>query len=352
MSIREKFFQAMRREKGGFVPFEFSLCPSLYEEFKRRTGAEDYAEYYNFPARVLWLQFTGNKEKYRAFYPPGSDFYLDGWGVGYKSGSVAHFTEMQHPMAGFSSRAEFESYPYPDPDKDYDLGSLPQRVRELKNRDLIAVAGMECTIFEISWYLRGMDNFMVDMALNPDLAVCLLDHIEKISCKFACYYASAGFDVLRLGDDVSTQLDMMMSPAMWREFIKPRLAAVINAARSVKPDILIFYHGDGNLQKIIPDLIGIGVDILNPVQPECMDPLEIKKQYGDRLSFWGTIGTQTTMPFGTPAEVKEYCRKMIREVGKGGGLFLAPTHVLEPEVTWENIEVFINVVREYNETGV
>jgi uroporphyrinogen decarboxylase len=90
------------------------------------------------------------------------------------------------------------------------------------------------------------------------------------------------------------------------------------------------------------------VDILNPIQPECMDPVEIKNTYGDRLSFWGTIGTQSTMPFGTPQEVREACMRMIGEVGNGGGLFLAPTHVVEPEVPWENIQAFIDTVQEYN----
>lgn len=112
---------------------------------------------------------------------------------------------------------------------------------------------------------------------------------------------------------------------------------------------MIFYHGDGNLQKIIPDLIEIGVEILNPIQPECMNPVEIKKKYGDRLSFWGTLGTQSTMPFGTSGEVREYCKRMIEMIGKGGGLILAPTHLLEPEVPWDNVQAFIDTVREYND---
>lgn len=152
-----------------------------------------------------------------------------------------------------------------------------------------------------------------------------------------------------MGDDVSTQLGMMMSPEMWRKYLKPRLDRVIKAAKDVKPDIMIFYHGDGNLQEIIPELIEIGVEILNPVQPECMDPVEIKQKFGNRLSFWGTIGTPTTMPFGTPDEVRRVCRRNIEEVGKGGGLVLSPTHVLEPEVPWENIQAFIETVMEYNE---
>lgn len=106
------------------------------------------------------------------------------------------------------------------------------------------------------------------------------------------------------------------------------------------------------LRAIIPELIEIGVEILNPIQPECMDPVIIKKQYGERLSFWGTLGTQTTMPFGTAVEVRQVCQKMFQEVGRGGGLGLAPTHVLEPEVPWANIQGFVDAVNEYNHQAV
>jgi uroporphyrinogen decarboxylase len=95
-------------------------------------------------------------------------------------------------------------------------------------------------------------------------------------------------------------------------------------------------------------LIDIGIDVLNPVQPECMDPVEMKRLYGNRLSFRGTVGTQTTMPFGTPEEVEETCKRMIEKVGKDGGLVLAPTHMLEPEVPWENIEAMLNAIEKYS----
>ncbi len=112
---------------------------------------------------------------------------------------------------------------------------------------------------------------------------------------------------------------------------------------------LIFYHTDGNPTEVVEDLIEIGVEILNPVQPECVDPAEYKRRYGDRLAFWGTIGIQHTLPFGTrgggPAEV----RTRIETVGRGGGLLLGPSHVIEPEVPWENVLALVEAVREYGE---
>jgi uroporphyrinogen decarboxylase len=349
MTVREKYFASMRRLDDRYVPFEFNLCPSLFEEFEGRTGRSDYWEVYKFPTCNLGANYIGPGEKFTSYFPAAAGVDVDpAWGVGYRKGSLAHFTEMQHPMKGFQNLAEFEAFPYPVAASDFDWSGLEKEAQTVKGQDRVAVAAMAITIFEIAWYLRGMETFLTDLLLHPDLAEYHLERITAIRCAMAERYASAGCDVLSLGDDVSTQTSMMMKVATWRRFLKPRLARVIQAAKAVKPDILIFYHGDGNLQAIIPELIEIGVEILNPVQPECMDPVNIKKQFGNQLSFWGTIGTQTTMPFGSPEQVREVCRRMIHEVGQGGGLGLAPTHVLEPEVPWENILAFIDSVNEFN----
>ena len=353
MMLREKFFNNMKRLDGGYIPFEFDLCPSQAESFRRRIGDFNWEEYYNFPLRIAGPTFlAGRAELNRRFkkYIANIDEldHLFDFGVGFKKKNFEHFMEMSHAMEKFDKLEDFETYPYPNTETDYDWSTLKEKASAIKEKGFVAGAGMSCTIFEMAWYMRGMDNFMVDMALHPDWACYLMDRILQVRCVFARRYAQAGFEILLLGDDVSTQLNMMMSPEMWREFLKPRLASVIAAAKEEKPEILIFYHGDGNLQKIIPDLIEIGVDILNPVQPECMDPVEIKRQYGDKLVLWGTIGTQTTLPFGTTDEVRAWCKKMIREAGFNGGLCLAPTHMVEPEVPFENMMAFIETVQEHN----
>jgi uroporphyrinogen decarboxylase len=203
------------------------------------------------------------------------------------------------------------------------------------------------TLFECAWLLRGLENLLVDFLANPDLAAALLDHLTATGIESARRLAEAGVDVLLTGDDVGMQRGMMMSPELWRQWLKPRLAEIIAAAKKVKPDVLVFYHSDGNIEPIIPELIEVGVDILNPVQPECMDPAQLKREHGNDLAFWGTVGTQTTMPFGTPEEVKAAIRERIESTGQGGGLLLAPTHVIEPDVPWENVEAFFEAVEEY-----
>ncbi len=352
MTNRENVLRALRRDNPERVPFEFVLCPSHIDEFKKRTGKENYLEYYNFPIRYVELNQTRKKTDFTVYYDmlPSNARTLDWnpeWGVMGVAGSKAHYQKMLHPMAHFETIEEINSYPYPDFNKSYRWEGLPEKVNKIKDNDLIAVAFMQMTIFEIAWYLRGMDNLMIDMMVNKDLVESLLDRITEIRVEMARKYAYSGVDILMLGDDVSTQLDMMINPELWSKMLKPRMEEIINSAKHEKPDILVFYHGDGNLKKIIPDLIDIGVDVLNPVQPECMDPIELKRLYGNNLSFWGTLGTQSTLPFGTPKEIEETCRHIIENVGINGGLLMAPTHVIEPDVPWENVKAFINAVKKY-----
>ena len=163
----------------------------------------------------------------------------------------------------------------------------------------------------------------------------------------AASYAQAGVDILFLGDDIGTQRSILMSEGIYCDWLKPRLKRVIDAAKAVNPDILVFYHSCGYITPLIPHLIEAGIEVLNPVQPECMDFQEIHDRYSDRLSFYGTIGTQSHMPFGSPEEIRKEVFNNLDIAGRKGGLVVAPTHILEPEVPWENIMAYVNACRDY-----
>jgi uroporphyrinogen decarboxylase len=196
LSTRQKYFTAMKRLSASYVPFEFSLCPVLFDEFERRTGKRDYAEYYGFPIRNVGVDYIGRQDKFSRFFRDKTDLVIDpDWGVGHKKGSMAHFTRMQPPMKDFECLADFEAYPYPDAVSDYDWTALPECVRLLQKRDLITVATMYITIFEIAWYMRGMETFLMDLLLHPELAAYHLDRITAIRCAMAERYAEAGCDV-------------------------------------------------------------------------------------------------------------------------------------------------------------
>lgn len=146
------------------------------------------------------------------------------------------------------------------------------------------------------------------------------------------------------------QNTLMMSPQIWRRWLKPRLAEVIAVIRAIRPETLVYYHSCGYIEPFIPDLIEIGVDILNPIQPECMDFRKIHEQYGNQLSFWGGIGTQTTFPFGTPGDIRNRVCELVEICGEKGGIVPAPTHVIEPEVPWENLEAMRDEIRKINQS--
>jgi uroporphyrinogen decarboxylase len=242
---------------------------------------------------------------------------------------------------------DLRAFPFPDPMEPSNHAELDQWVAAIHEDGFAAAGFMQQTLFELAWEMRGMEKLLLDLVTNRPLVDYLLDRITEIRSKMAARYARAGVDLIRLGDDFGTQHSLMMSPQTFREMFKPRLKAIIDAARGENPDVLIFFHSDGSIMPLIGDFIEMGVDVLNPVQPECVDLAVVTREYGDRLSFWGGIGIQRTMPFGTPADVKEAAKRVIHVLGEGGGLVIAPTHALQPDVPWENVVALFEAVDEF-----
>ncbi len=370
MTPRERVLAAMRRQIPDRVPVDLSwgMTYEALARFRQETGADSPEDYFKIDLRFVspelakgWGATPGvddegaldpaQAEKEAEFRHYLTDLPMDAsiteWGVGHVRGSEYHFVQFAHPLRDAASPGEIAAYPFPAFDEAWRWSRLREQIDAFHARGL-CVGGMAAsTIFEISWQLRGMELLLADLFLNPEFAAALFDRVAALRCHQAQTLAVLGIDVLVLGDDVAMQAGMMLSPTMWRKWFRPRLAQVIGAARRARPEILILYHSDGNLRAIIPDLIELGVDILNPVQPECMDPAELKREYGDRLSFWGTIGTQTTMPFGTPHQVRDEVKRRMETVGRGGGLLLGPSHSLQPDVPWANILAFFQAVQEY-----
>jgi len=319
----------------------------LYEEFKKRTGAEDYLEYFGADFRYVGLEPSKYPIDYRPYHPNLPEgTYIDEWGIGQVPGSTAHFTKMASPLKDATTPQEIWDFPVPDITADYRYENLAANVKKIHDAGLAAVYSA-VQLFEPAWYWRGLDNFLCDMLDDEEMVEAAMEKMTQPMEILCRRLGEAGVDIIVYGDDVGTQRGLMMNVETWQKWVKPYTKRVIDAAKNAKPDLLAYYHSDGAIEELIPEFIDVGVDILNPVQPECMDPVKIKQQYGDRLSFWGTIGTQTTMPFGTPEEVRQETMKMIETVGKGGGLVIAPTHIIEPEVPWENVMAFIDAVKGY-----
>lgn len=359
MTPRERVLTAVSRQRPDKVPKDLSwgLTPAVQRIFQEKTGRDDPEDYFGIDIRFVGMSLPPEKQAEEArrrrevFAPYHPDLpegaTINEWGTAHIPGTFHHFQRHVPSMRSLSTLSEFEVYPYPDLAATERQPLAAAAVRRHHDRDLAVGGAMATTIFEVAWQMRGMEELLLDFTLRPELAASLLDRITEIRRRQARFFAAHDVDVLILGDDVSMQTGMIMSPATWREWFKGRLASIIEEAQAVKPGLPIFYHSDGNPEAIIPDLIEIGVTILNPVQPECIDPVMVKRQYGNHLALWGTIGTQTTMPFGTPEQVRAEVKHRIETVGYDGGLVLGPTHSLEPDVPWENIVALYEAIEEY-----
>jgi len=347
---RQDLLRCLRRKGFDKVHVDYVLCDSQIADFESRFGTVDYETFFGLSHRRLELDIKRNFTDGRQLYPreilPDSTLF-DEYGIGHSKGSefAFHMTRMHHPLRG-ASPEEIMNYPYPSVNK-LVLKDFTKDVLALHDKGLASFAFMQMTVWEASWYLRSMEELMVDMMTESEAATILLDRITDFACDKARAYASSGIDILSLGDDIGTQNSLMLDVALWEKWLQPRLERVIRAAKQIKPDILIFYHSCGHIIPFIDKLIKSGVEILNPIQPECMDFNEVHDSFGERVSFWGTIGTQQLLPYGTKEEVRKVTLERLEKCVTKGGIVIGPTHMVEPEVPWENLIAIIEAVNEY-----
>ncbi|MDD5704445.1 MAG: uroporphyrinogen decarboxylase family protein [Kiritimatiellae bacterium] len=352
LSPRENLLRTLRRQGYEWAPLDQGgFCESQVQAFRKRFGHDDYPEWFGSPVRHVGVPMTATctdpRQLYRREKLP-ADIDFDVWGVGHsREPDCWHMTRMHHPLRGEDvSLEEIRAYPMPALSADA-LSKTTAQTRSIHDRGLAVMGGMACTVWEISWYLRSMEDLMADMMTDDPRATAHLDRVTANSIERIRVYARAGVDLVQLGDDIGMQSTPMMSLELWRRWLKPRLAAIIAAGRAIKPDLLIFYHSCGYVLPFLDELIEVGVDVLNPVQPECMEFAEVHRRTAGRLSYWGTLGTQRTLPFGTPAEVREVIWNNLRLCGPAGGLVVSPTHLVEPEVPWENLVAMKEAVESY-----
>ena len=276
MTDRENIIGLLRRTGYEYILPDYSMAPELkcrFDKYCRESGFEAPRQAF---VRIPGTRVVNPKPEdfWRQFYDHGfkEGTHFDHYGVANEPGSedCLHMTHMYHPLEQMTELVELQAYPFPV------LADEPSEaqfraVKELHEQGRFAMGNMQCTIWETAWYARGMEVLMMDMMTEPELADFLLDVVTENSIKSAVNYAKAGVDGLFLGDDVGMQHSIMMSRELYCRFLKPRLKRVIDAARSVKPDLIVFYHSDGYVTPFIPDLIEVGVNVLNPIQPECMD---------------------------------------------------------------------------------
>lgn len=261
----------------------------------------------------------------------------EGWHAGHR---------MFHPLANITSIDELRDFPFPEIAGSRADQELEQKVRALKEQGYTVLGQMSQTILETAYNLRGIPQLMMDFHERPRFVECLFEALAERRLHQARRFAEAGVDILRVGDDIAAQTGLIISPALYRERIKPLHAAVIREARAVLPDLPVKYHSDGQLTDLLPDLMDIGVTIINPVQPECMDLRETKKRFGRDLTLWGCMPVQSIFQHGAREDVRRHLKFLMEEIAVEGGLVVNFINFLITERSLENLGAFFQAFYE------
>lgn len=230
----------------------------------------------------------------------------------------------------------------PDPDDPSRYQALRDSLAAGKGQRFV-VGCIGFSLFERAWTLAGMENVLMAMVTDPDFIHTLLDRILLYNLRVIENTCRLDIDAMHFGDDWGQQTGLIMGPELWRKFICPRVRQMYQAVKAHNKFVSI--HSCGKVQEVFPDLIEAGLDVFNPFQPEVMDPVTMKKQFGRHLVFFGGISTQRLLPFGTVAQVKKEVRELLKVVGEQGGYIAAPAHSIPGDAKPENIAAMLDVLQ-------
>jgi len=358
MTPRERILAILRREPVDRIPVDLWHTPEIEEMLIADTcAADDFAMWQHLGLdKIVWAFMD-----YRSGADEVSGSQVGAQAMGQRTmwgaplmaveARGAHYREtVAPPMAGYDSAEQVDDYPFwPDPDR-FDYAAARVLASRARNHDF-AVIGPWVSCFEIYSQLRGIEQSLMDLALNPSLVEATLDRVEAIQTEMMHRFLgeSAGLvDLVFISDDIGGQNGMLMSPRMWRRHMKPRLSRWCDLIHSY--DVPVFYHTDGGVGPVIPELLDAGVDVLNPIQHACpgMDVAELAAKYGGQVVFHGGIDNQQVLPFGTPDDVRAETQRCLETLGSGRqGYICCSCHNVQPGTPLENILTMIDTVQNW-----
>jgi uroporphyrinogen decarboxylase len=345
MKPRERFLKAVRREEPDRIPQLVRWGKEVGQRLASIFGVSgpELGTRIGNDAIVCQVGINAEMEMSKGDLQEG-ETYVTEWGVVYQRQSGFN-NPIEHPL---KAREDLEPYSFPDPHAPHKMNEVNEVMRKYHD-DYAVIVDLSSTFFEASMaHLRGMENFLLDCYDDPAWVGSLLDGVADYYIQLGTRAVKLGVDVVRIGDDIGTQTGMLIPPDLWRDLVKPRMVRMIQAFKKINPEIIILYHSCGDFRPVIGDLIDIGVEFLSTMQQVgSMNPLEIKDEFGDRVAFKGGLDTQQLLPNGTPEEVREGVKDVIRAYAPGGGYVFMPAHMLYPDVPTENIWAMLEAVKEY-----
>lgn len=293
--------------------------------------------------RRIFLK-KGPKNKI-VYYEDGT--FMDGWGIRYRQSGL-FINPVEYPLKGETIK-NIEDFPWPDPDEQYNaegLGEVAQKLFAETSYALVARNPITYTFLDRAFLLMGMAEFMMLMATNPEVADCLINHLIQFNCRvYELFLKEIGpyVQIVEVGDDLGSQQNLLISPAMYRRFIKPAEKKLYDLIHELAPSAFLIHHTDGNVFKVLPDLIEVGVNILNPVQTSAkeMDGKRLKEIFGRQIAFHG--GVEKTE--GSKDELVGEVKERIDTLGPDGYVMASCNHMID--VQPENILAMFETAREY-----
>lgn len=361
MTPRERFLKAIHFEEGDRAPTFTTLTPQVAEKLGQILQLPLELEDSFLSTRISHTQILLHLGNDAVGIGPGrgtngatrvqeDGTLLDEFGLVYRR--VGLYDEaVKRPLEDAETVEDILRYPLPS-------ALDPQRWQKAEEQihkyfsSYAVIGDLEATIFELSWNLVGMEKFLMDLALEKPYVLVLLDRImEEYALPCGRKMIALGVDVLWAGDDFGTQKGMLVSPETFRRHFKPRYQYLFQTWKRENPELRIAYHSCGSILPIIPDLFEVGVDILNPIQPQAwgMNLAKLKKEWHGRLVLFGGVDEQEVLPFQSPPKVKEEVKRRILEAGHGGGYIVAPSHNIQPDTPIENILAYFDAIKEFGQ---
>jgi uroporphyrinogen decarboxylase len=345
MNSKERIYKAIRHESTDRVPIYIWYHPDVMKSLEKELGksGKELEVFLCNDIIQTWISIN----YYQSVVVEEDSRFTDEYGIKWQRINGYNMIT-DNPIINWDVSA-LKDYKFPDPDRNSRYTEL-ESLLEKYGAEYFIGADISGTIFEPCSHIRGMEQLLLDMHTNPKDVEQFFDNAMNFSLQIAKNAIDMKVDWVWFGDDVGTQNGMIISPEMWRKYFKPRMRYMISELRKIKKDLIVAYHSCGTVSPIIPDLIEIGIDVLNPIQPKAkdMDMYAIKKEYGNKLTLHCGMDTQELLPFGSLETIKKETQKIIEELYSNGGFIFAASHTIQPDTSNDRILLMLDTIKNFS----
>jgi len=337
MTSKERVLMAINHQEPDKVPLDSWMAPEVADKLIKLLNVDTSQDPFALAKRLgndFLYRAVGFCEGFSTIYDEakkiGDNLYRDDFGIkwSYKHQEHGGYCEMvEHPLADLHNYSRFK---WPDPLQVSRVGlEENRRLIERDGKEYGIIGAVACSMLEGAWYLRGLENLLMDLAGNLDFVEELLERTMQHSLALSRELVKMGVDILWWGDDFSVETGPVMQPELFRRLLKSRYARAFGELRGLNKNVKIAFHCDGKVEWALDDLVEAGVDIINPLQPDVNDVAAVKKRYRKSLTVWGNVDTRNVMSKGSAQEVVEEVKSVIRTLSPGGGHLLSSNHTIQ-----------------------